>query len=615
MKNKRKILSILLTLAMVVGLLPTFAFAAPGNFPDVPTGEWYYNDVQKAANTGLINGYPDGTFGPNQNMKYSEAVKLAACMHQKHTTGSVTLKNGNPWYQTYVDYAKAHSIISKNYPWESNATRAGYVEIFAHALPDSALEERNTVLNDSIPDVKMSHPQASSIYKLYRAGVLTGNDSSGTFLPNNNIRRCEVAAILIRMMDPSVRKEFTLGSLTIDTQPSDITVEEGSPANFRTSVIGGREPYTFEWHLKKGVTDVPVSNVEDHYGHDLATLVNMRCTADYNNAGYYCIIYDDNGKSVKTRTATLTVTTSSLVVTSQPMDVSTSEGEDATFTVAASGGKTPYTYEWRRIRKADSEDMDLSDWSYLSGSRTDTLTIKNLVAGENGDLYYCIITDANNKTVTSDKATLTVSTSDLTGLANPAETAILYGEDKTFYIDVSGGNPPYTFQWYYCHPGDDTFHRCEEIAEYYEKFDIEDSGNRSTLTVLRAGTLMDQNGSRYYCKVTDKSGNTFTSRTLLLHVYVSIKSHPKSVTVPPGYDAIFSVEAACGTPPYTYEWHRVRDGKDEKLSQNNQYWYVNTPNLTVKSVAPTLSGVQFYCVVKDTTGRHYTSKKATLTVE
>ena len=80
MKNKRKILSILLTLAMVVGLLPTFAFAAPGNFPDVPTGEWYYNDVQKAANTGLINGYPDGTFGPNRNMTYAEAVKLAAVM-------------------------------------------------------------------------------------------------------------------------------------------------------------------------------------------------------------------------------------------------------------------------------------------------------------------------------------------------------------------------------------------------------------------------------------------------------------------------------------------------------------------------------------------------------
>ena len=399
MKNKRKILSILLTLAMVVGLLPTFAFAAPGNFPDVPTGEWYYNDVQKAANTGLINGYPDGTFGPNQNMKYSEAVKLAACMHQKHTTGSVTLKNGNPWYQTYVDYAKAHSIISKNYPWESNATRAGYVEIFAHALPDSALEERNTVLNDSIPDVKMSHPQASSIYKLYRAGVLTGNDSSGTFLPNNNIRRCEVAAILIRMMDPSVRKEFTLGSLTIDTQPSDITVEEGSSANFRTSVIGGREPYTFEWHLKKGVTDVPVSDVEDHYGHDLATLVNMRCTADYNNAGYYCIIYDDNGKSVKTRTATLTVkATSPLAVSTNPKD----------------------------------------------------LTVEN-----NGAKYYCVITDAKGNTVTSTKATLTVKIPPVTITKQPADYTAQYSKYGYFSVTADYGTPPYEYEWHCIHNGND----------------------------------------------------------------------------------------------------------------------------------------------------------------
>ncbi len=516
MKNKRKILSILLTLAMAVGLLPTFAFAAPGNFPDVPTGEWYYNDVQKAANTGLINGYPDGTFGPNRNMTYAEAVKLAACMHQKHTTGSVTLKNGNPWYQTYVDYAKAHSIISKNYPWESNATRAGYVEIFAHALPDSALEERNTVLNDSIPDVKMSHPQASSIYKLYRAGVLTGNNASGTFLPNNNIRRCEVAAILIRMMDPSVRKEFTLGSLTIDTQPSDITVEEGSPANFRTSVIGGQEPYTFEWHLKKGVTDVPVSDVEDHYGHDLATLVNMRCMADYNNAGYYCIIYDDDGKSVKTRTATLTVTTAPLEIITQPKNTTKLEGEDAVFTVEVTGGKAPYTYQWYFCdaddyiyQRIETTPEYYEHFTIDSNGSKCSLTAKhvNVYIQQTGTRYYCKVTDANGKIVNSATATLTISNPPVTITKQPADYTAQYSKYGYFSVTADYGTPPYEYEWHCIHNGND-----ETLSDGMVYWHVD----HYQLTIANCAPSMD--GDLFYCKVYDANGYWVNSKRATLHV-------------------------------------------------------------------------------------------------
>ena len=39
------------------------------------------------------------------------------------------------------------NIINKDYYWNSNATRAGYVEIFAKALPDEALKSKNTVVD------------------------------------------------------------------------------------------------------------------------------------------------------------------------------------------------------------------------------------------------------------------------------------------------------------------------------------------------------------------------------------------------------------------------------------------------------------------------------------
>jgi len=195
--------------AMFTFTLTVTAASKTFPFTDVPTGAWYYNDVKIAYESGLINGSSATTFSPDNNLTYAEAIKLAACMHQLYTTGSVTLTNGSPyWYDSYVTYAKAVGIISTDYIWTAQATRAGYMAIFANALPASALAAINTVPDDSIPDVKMTHPQAAAIYKLYRAGILQGVDAAHNCNPASNIKRSEVAAILTRMMNADARVSF-----------------------------------------------------------------------------------------------------------------------------------------------------------------------------------------------------------------------------------------------------------------------------------------------------------------------------------------------------------------------------------------------------------------------
>jgi len=180
-------------------------------FGDVTEKDWYYGNVMYAYGVGLINGKGADKFAPEDNLTYAEAVKLAACMHQLYTTGAVTLTvGGGAWYESYVDYAKANGIISKDYEWTKAATRAGYMEIFANALPDSALAPVNSVADGAIPDVPADHPQAAAIYKLYRAGIVQGVDAAKNCRPDASIRRSEVAAILTRMMDEGARVEFTL---------------------------------------------------------------------------------------------------------------------------------------------------------------------------------------------------------------------------------------------------------------------------------------------------------------------------------------------------------------------------------------------------------------------
>jgi hypothetical protein len=180
-------------------------------FTDVAASNWFYGDVVSAYTSGLIDGKTATSFEPGSSLTYAEAVKLAACMHQKYTAGAVTLENGSPWYQSYADYAKENGIITEDYDWNAAATRAGYMEIFAAALPDSALAAKNTTIDDgAIPDVPATHENAGAIYKLYRAGVVQGVDDAHNCSPDSAIQRSEVAAILTRMMDSETRVAFEI---------------------------------------------------------------------------------------------------------------------------------------------------------------------------------------------------------------------------------------------------------------------------------------------------------------------------------------------------------------------------------------------------------------------
>lgn len=60
---------------------------------------------------------------------------------------------------------------------------------------------------------------ATAIYRLYNAGVLTGNDQYGTFTPNAKITRSAVATIISRIVEPSLRKHFTLAAKEANLVP------------------------------------------------------------------------------------------------------------------------------------------------------------------------------------------------------------------------------------------------------------------------------------------------------------------------------------------------------------------------------------------------------------
>ena len=176
-----------------------------GQFSDVGNGAWYDDSVKSAYQLGIINGNGNGKFDPNGNITISQAIKMACVLHSTYAGDNADFSNGTPWYKPYVDYAIKNGIISADQfaNFDSYATRAEMAAIFANGVPASELSAINSV--KSLPDVSEGSTYGSQIYLLYRAGVLTGNDSQGTFTPSANISRAQAAAIITRIAVVSQR--------------------------------------------------------------------------------------------------------------------------------------------------------------------------------------------------------------------------------------------------------------------------------------------------------------------------------------------------------------------------------------------------------------------------
>ena len=199
-------------------VFPTVHFAkqaeySEGQFADVAIDRWYAPGVASAFEFGLMKGESETAFSPDGEVTIAEAVTMASRIHSLYTTGKEDFVQGEVWYETYLDYAREKGIIGEAYEKADvtrNATRAQFAEILAHALPDEGLYPINNVTDGAIPDIADSATYRSDVYKLYRAGILVGNDANGTFAPDSSITRAEVATIVSRMAESDNRKAFSL---------------------------------------------------------------------------------------------------------------------------------------------------------------------------------------------------------------------------------------------------------------------------------------------------------------------------------------------------------------------------------------------------------------------
>ena len=185
-------------------------------------------------------------------------------------------------------------------------------------------------------------------------------------------------------------------ALAIETQPVDFAGKVGDVAAL--TVEANKDNVTYQWFYSNNGWSWSKSSME---GNDSATL-SVKMTAARVGQQYKCVITDANGDSVISDVVALTKASSALKIVTDPADVAGAINETVTFSVKVQS-EGAVTYQWMYSNNGGAS------WSKSTapGNATEALSIQ-VKAYRAGQMYKCVVTDANGICVESGAATMAV---------------------------------------------------------------------------------------------------------------------------------------------------------------------------------------------------------------
>jgi hypothetical protein len=168
-------------------------------FSDVLPSHYFYHAVQWLVCRGIVSGYPDNTFRPNDSTTRAQIVKMIALGEgwPINTPGQPTFTDSGPgdWHFPYIEAAVARGVVS-GYPDgtfrpNSPVTRGQLCKMIALARRWPPGDPRFP----SFTDVQWGSPFYGYIEAARERLVVSGY-LDGTFRPGNPATRGQLAKML-----------------------------------------------------------------------------------------------------------------------------------------------------------------------------------------------------------------------------------------------------------------------------------------------------------------------------------------------------------------------------------------------------------------------------------
>lgn len=190
----KKILALMMILVIV---LPMTVFAG---FSDVASEHWASSYITKLTESGVINGYPDGTFKPDATLTKGAFLKLIVTASLDGIDFTQVTGDFDHWAAPYVKIAENYGALEKGAITKENIdepmSRIDVIKVLSlcdinmrgreqKALDYLTFSDTNDL--DTASEILLSHAVASEII---------GGYPDGTFKPQNNLTRAEASKIL-----------------------------------------------------------------------------------------------------------------------------------------------------------------------------------------------------------------------------------------------------------------------------------------------------------------------------------------------------------------------------------------------------------------------------------
>ncbi len=210
---RKKCYIVIFLVVLLVSLATSPALALSG-FPDA-NGHWAESEIAYLESLGLVSGYQDGTFGVNNSITRAEvATVITNQMGLSPQAANFPDVSASHWANGNIGAVVAASIM-EGYPDgtfkpDQPMTRAEVAKVLtiAHQLSSSAT-------TPTFSDVGSSHWSFIYVEALAKNYITIGYPD-GTFKPNNTMIRAEFAVFMARALNAQFVQPLLLTSMAQD---------------------------------------------------------------------------------------------------------------------------------------------------------------------------------------------------------------------------------------------------------------------------------------------------------------------------------------------------------------------------------------------------------------